>query len=537
MRLYTHMRLWLIILAGMLALIGLDGIAAPPTPARAAGPWYVAPSGSDANSCLSAGSPCATINGAIGKTSSGDTVYVATGVYTASTGSEVVLINKSVTLSGGWNGGFTTQSAMTTINGQGVRRGLTVNGGVIATVDRFMIQGGNFAGDGGGIYIVYGASLTVNSSTITNNTATGSGGGIYSEGMLTSNGTIITNNAASAGGGGGIYNWGSMTLSYSTLSNNMARDGGGIYNTGTSATMTVNNSTVRGNRAVNGWGGGISDDSMTSTLNNTTISSNTADLGGGGINGIGGNLILNNSTVTSNSVTNGGGGGVWGSVTLRNSIVALNTAGGWLGPDCNGTISSAGYNIVGDNSGCIFTPGAGDLTNVNPNIGSLQNNGGSTPTHALLSGSPAIDAGNPVGCMGSAGLLTADQRGLTRFGRCDIGAYEEQAIKSVNNSLISPGAPGTYTISFHNGGTSPYTSTQVTDTLPTSVTYTNNSLTATSGSYGYNSGVITWTGSVNAGSSVTITFGMTVGQVPQVITNSAVINVAGEIIKIGRAHV
>ena len=83
----THPKSWLALtvlaFATLMVIVLITGVA------RAAGPWYVAPGGSDGNSCLSAGSPCATINGAIGKAASGDTIYVATGTYTNSTGSEV----------------------------------------------------------------------------------------------------------------------------------------------------------------------------------------------------------------------------------------------------------------------------------------------------------------------------------------------------------------------------------------------------------------------------------------------------------------
>ena len=60
--------------------------------------------------------------------------------------------------------------------------------------------------------------------------------------------------------------------------------------------------------------------------------------------------------------------------------------------------------------------------NIDPKLGALQDNGGSTYTHALTTDSPAIDAGNPAGCIGSDGLLATDQRGALRFGRCDMGA-------------------------------------------------------------------------------------------------------------------
>jgi hypothetical protein len=73
----------------------------------------------------------------------------------------------------------------------------------------------------------------------------------------------------------------------------------------------------------------------------------------------------------------------------------------------------------------------------------------------------------------------------------------------------------------------------MTDTLPVSVTYTNGTLTATSGSVGYSSGVINWSGTMNAAATVTVTFGASVSpNTPwnTTITNTAVINGGGEIL-------
>ena len=92
---------------------------------------------------------------------------------------------------------------------------------------------------------------------------------------------------------------------------------------------------------------------------------------------------------------------------------------------------SNGYNLSSDNT-CNFN-GPGDLNNTDPRLGSLGYYGGSTPTIPLLSGSPAIDAGNPSGCTdGQGNPLKTDQRGLPRpdqedTGGCDMGAYESQS--------------------------------------------------------------------------------------------------------------
>jgi hypothetical protein len=114
---------------------------------------------------MSSAVPCATINGAIGKASSGETVYVTKGTYIGN-GDVVLLLNKSVTLSAGRYDTFTTQSGTSTIDGEGSRRGITVNSGVAAIVERFVVQNGWsdwVVGDGGGIS--NSGTLTLSSST------------------------------------------------------------------------------------------------------------------------------------------------------------------------------------------------------------------------------------------------------------------------------------------------------------------------------------------------------------------------------------
>jgi len=116
-------------------------------------------------------------------------------------------------------------------------------------------------------------------------------------------------------------------------------------------------------------------------------------------------------------------------VVLQNSIVANNSGG-----NCSirsGTLTSHGHNLSSDAT-CDFG-GTGDLNNIDPMLGPLQNNGGPTQTMALPSGSPAIDAGNPYGCRdGFGNLLKTDQRGAPRHDSedtrgCDMGAYESQS--------------------------------------------------------------------------------------------------------------
>ena len=166
--------------------------------------------------------------------------------------------------------------------------------------------------------------------------------------------------------------------------------------------------------------------SGTSTLSNATISGNSASGSTGGMLVNAGVATLNNVTVTDNlgdSNNSGGedGGGLvqfgTSTVNLRNSIVAGNRAGlGSGSPDCFGTMTSQGHNLVQDTSGCSGVTGPGDITGQAAQFLALDENGGPTQTHALASSSPAIDKGE--GCM------PTDQRGAPRSGVCDIGAYE-----------------------------------------------------------------------------------------------------------------
>ena len=195
--------------------------------------------------------------------------------------------------------------------------------------------------------------------------------------------------------------------------------------------MTINNSTVSGNSAVVppfGYGGGIFNGG-TLTINNGTLTGNSATISGGGIyNATYARLVtINNGTLSGNSAANGGGIYTAATARLQNSIVANSLSGG----NCSGTMTSNGYNLSSDST-CNFT-GPGDMNNINPHLGTLQNNGGPTQTMALSSGSPAVDAGNPSGCTDSSGhLLKTDQRGMPRHdtedsGGCDMGAYERQS--------------------------------------------------------------------------------------------------------------
>jgi CSLREA domain-containing protein len=239
-------------------------------------------------------------------------------------------------------------------------------------------------------------------------------------------------------GGGAILNGGTLTFERVWITDNEStdQDGGGIANSGLMAVVNVVDSALTGNRASNsggGDGGALTNlNGATANLTNATVSGNFANQSGGAIdNSAGSTITLTNSTVTNNTAApdaqtplGAGGGGIsttGGTVTLRNTILAGNTDGdpsNGVNPDCDGTISSAGNNLVQvhDSPFCVFAPGVGDRTGVDALVGPLADNGGPTMTHALLPGSPAIDGGGSCG--------PADQRGAPRSGPCDIGAYE-----------------------------------------------------------------------------------------------------------------
>ena len=187
-------------------------------------------------------------------------------------------------------------------------------------------------------------------------------------------------------------------------------DGGGIYNRGV---LTVTNSTIYGNSAAY-LGGGIFNFGGNLFILNSTISNNYSDLGS--VGDWNGTTTITNSTISSNINNNRYGVHAFsgGTIRLNNTIIANKASE----DDCggSGTIISDGYNIASDNT-CNLS-GTGDISNTNPLIGPLQDNGGATLTHALLDGSPALNTGNST--------LTEDQRGEARpqDGSNDIGAFE-----------------------------------------------------------------------------------------------------------------
>lgn len=285
------------------------------------------------------------------------------------------------------------------MNGNATVSGLTISNGY-ANVSR---REGEVGGpSGGGIGGDFNFTLTVRDTAFVGNRATQSGGAIATQGDL--------------------------VVERSTFTGNSANHGGAIYHNGFH-TLRVVGSTFAGNEA-RYYGGAIAFLSdKGATISSSTFSANKAGADGGAIHHGSGRLAIGASTLSGNEAGTTGGG-IYSSphaaLSMRTSIVAGN--GAPKGPDAYGTLSSGGYNLVGDASGATGFA-ATDLLNVDAGLDpeGLKDNGGPTQTIALMQGSPAVDAVEE-GCPPP----TADQRGVSRprdgdgdgQSLCDIGAYE-----------------------------------------------------------------------------------------------------------------
>ncbi len=290
-------------------------------------------------------------------------------------------------------------------------------------------QDGGVGGDacGGGIFSTVDTVFSFGTNTIADNQAIGGAGGV--DGSTGGDGGI--------GRGAGICSDDSTWdfVGYTTISGNLATggaggsaasdgsggdaEGAGIY-TNNSTWHDLQNSTLSGNIATGGAAGDV-----------TSGSGNGGDAWGGGMFAQQGTLTMLHATVTKNEANGGadsgsngagtGGGLVFNgtssaTVDLQNTIVAGNLAS-TASPDVyevSNPFSSSDYNLIGDGTGSTGFTGANDqvgtgISPINPLLGLLQDNGGLTETHALLAGSPALDAATLV--------LFDDQRFAPRWVR------------------------------------------------------------------------------------------------------------------------
>jgi hypothetical protein len=364
---------------------------------------------------------------------------IGAGIY--NTGNLTVI---SCTFSGNSGGGIFNGGALTVTSCAFSGN----SGGSIYNSSVLTVTSCTFSGNtGDGISNSSGRNVTIANCTFSQN----NGDGIDHGG----NGTLtITDSSFNSNSGDGIFNSGTMTVTNSTLSGN---SNGGISSSGT---LTITNSTISGNSAGNDSGGGISNGGGTLKVTSCTFSANSSSGNGGGIFDSGGDVTIATSTFNLNAAVTGAGifdtssgtlsiisstlngnyassqgGGIIhsgsGKVTTRNSILAGNSAPS--SPDVMGVLNSQGYDLIGDGaggSGFLGTDLIGTMASpIDPQLGMLQDNGGPTFTMALLPGSPALNAGDPVQ------LGQPDQRGVVRSGSVNIGAYQASA------SSFAVGAP------------------------------------------------------------------------------------------------
>jgi CSLREA domain-containing protein len=316
------------------------------------------------------------------------------------------------------------------------------------TLTNVVIDGSTSTFQAAGINVGFDGGLDITDSRLSHCFAGNSGGAIFNTntGVVNITRSTLSENSATSVGGGMYNNTGTVNITASTISGNTVTSGNGavgagLYNNGT-GTYNVTNSTISGNSS-SGNGGGI------------------RIWSGNGI----GHANITSSTISGNGARFGGGidADTGADIRISNTIVAGNIAS-QFSPDIYGTVMSMGYNIIGNNQFATVPPLNGDQigtpgTPINPHLGPLQDNGGPTFTHELLTGSPGIDTGEAFG-------LITDQRGLTRPSNkltianisdgSDIGAYELQAPStptiSVDDTVFGGDTlvPNAFTVSLSN---------------------------------------------------------------------------------------
>ncbi len=491
----------------------------------------------------------------IGETNSGDRNNNATGDLDIHTSVSILGAGSSQTEISG--SGFPTGEEDRVLHIVPTPNGAGIGPSIIDNLQGMTLRDGNAIWDdsGGGLQVdFFDSEVNLLDVVVTQNTTSEDGGGIAnSNGRVSlTNSQVINNNVP--GDAGGINNNATFVLLNSVVAGNTSEEsGGGIRSNSDTGGLLLVNSTVSGNTASSaneGDGGGIAGFGNLVIIN-STISNNTAAFVGGGIrwednsgqgNGLQNAAGLFNVTVAQNRVTDasGEGGGICfncpfatgfsNAMTLMNTLVAENT--GATSPDCQGDFTSGGYNLIGDATNCNGFTATGDQTGVpDPGIGPLENNGGPTETHGLLSGSTAIERGNDVeGCQaadvdqllnnGTLTLipLTQDQRAFPRpiavldpnDPVCDIGAFEFQTFDfdvtkddGLNGQPIDVGDQFTYTITVTNPGPGNATNVTLSDPLPATLNFV--SVTSSQGTCSQAGGTVSCDlGTLNVGETATV---------------------------------
>jgi uncharacterized repeat protein (TIGR01451 family) len=303
------------------------------------------------------------------------------------------------------------------------------------------------------IFIVSAGTVALDDLTLTGAKVALEGGAVQGEGtaVLTIERDIITKNEVVGGDGGGIHTAftlsgiGKLLIDSSTVSENSADGGGGLDGPGP---ITVVNSTFTGNHVVNN---GAAMEVERTTLVNDTISGN--ECGGG------------------ESFGEGCGGGVRyleKEFTTHDTIIAYNKDQSGNVDNCLGSVPTTGPNLE-NGTDCKFS------IKGNPLLGSLEENGGPTPTMLLGAGSPAIEAGTNETC------AKLDQRGgarpATAGAQCDLGAVEVTPLADLaisgqaSAATVAFGGGIAYTLTATNLGPDPAPSTTVENLLPAGATF------------------------------------------------------------------
>ncbi len=337
-------------------------------------------------------------------------------------------------------GTITLGSTLPTLTGS-----LTINGPGASS----LTVSGNHAV---GVLVLGGAAFAFQNMTIADGSAVFGGGiRVNSATGVSVNNVVFSGNVSTGGAGGAIYNGGmTVTVTNSTFAGNQGY-GGALLNDG-SGTLTVTNSTFSGNLGNGHPGGSIGEigPASSTTLTNVTVSASDP---------------LPTIYVAQRTLTS------------RNSII-VNSSGSscQIVPGGAAAVVDGGNNID-SGATCGFAPANGSMNSTAPLLGSLADNGGPTPTMALLTGSPAIDG---VTYNAPNGAPSTDQRGVARpqGARYDIGAYEfpgpDLVVAKSHAGDFTQGQSGaSYTITVTNSGAGATAGVvTVVDTLPAGLTPT-----------------------------------------------------------------
>lgn len=374
--------------------------------------------------CNDPAKPCKTLDYAVQYSLRGELIFVAAGTYTSKIRYyervrpnrmelfTITYLDRSVTISGGWDPTFTQQTGRTVLDAQNKDKAIVIVGGMHAVLDRMDITRSPV-----GVYNEHGNAEFYNSH-IYNNTV-----GVENHAEMTFQHSPVFDNTV------GIESHGALTVQESRIYGN---DTGINSNSGQvdvrTAFFTQNKLGIRNAGTIN--------------LTNVTIAKNgcyqdkgvTCALPGGLLNTDNGTTTLTNVTIADNHSSlpkledyteyiSSGLHNASGTVRMVNTILANNQ--NHYADDCTGVITSLGHNLVYNGSYCAIEPVEGDFIGawehlVNPRMGYLEDLGDHFGTIPPLSGSPAIDGADPDACP------QTDQLGVARpsGAGCDMGAWE-----------------------------------------------------------------------------------------------------------------